>query len=249
MTSLSELKTLFGISSFRTSQEKIITDVLSGKNCMVIMPTGMGKSICYQIPALILEGLTIVISPLIALMQDQVLKLKQLGIEAGYINSSLSKQDRLQSYQYLKEGKYKIIYVSPERFRKNEFLDCLKNRKVSLLAIDEAHCISQWGHDFRPDYTKISEFREILGKPITIALTATATTEIQKDMILQMGLENSEIIIYNEGICRPNLFLDVRTFVDEPSKSNAILELLKNQMEVLSFILISFRIWKNSVKS
>ncbi|WP_061244953.1 RecQ family ATP-dependent DNA helicase [Leptospira noguchii] len=229
MTSLSELKTLFGISSFRTSQEKIIADILSGKNCLVIMPTGMGKSICYQIPALVLEGLTIVISPLIALMQDQVLKLKQLGIEAGYINSSLSKQERLQSYQNLKEGKYKIIYVSPERFRKNEFIDCIKNRKVSLLAIDEAHCISQWGHDFRPDYTKISEFREILGKPTTIALTATATTQIQKDMILQMGLENSEIIIYNEGICRPNLFLNVRTFVDEPSKSDAILELLKKQ--------------------
>lgn len=145
MAYLSELKTFFGISSFRTSQEKIITDVLSGKNCMVIMPTGMGKSICYQISALILEGLAIVISPLIALMQDQVLKLKRLGIEAGYINSSLSKQDRLQSYQYLKEGKYKIIYVSLERFRKNEFLNCLKNRKVSLLAIYEAHCISASG--------------------------------------------------------------------------------------------------------
>ncbi|PJZ40189.1 ATP-dependent DNA helicase [Leptospira kmetyi] len=229
MTSLSSLKTLFGISSFRTSQEKIISDVLSGKNCLVIMPTGMGKSICYQLPALALDGLTVVLSPLIALMQDQVVKLKRLGIDAAFINSSLSKQDRLQSYENLKQGKYKIVYVSPERFRKKEFIDSLKDRKVSLLAIDEAHCISQWGHDFRPDYTKIAEFRNILKNPTTIALTATATLEIQKDVILQMGLSESEIEVYNEGICRPNLFLDVQTFVDEPSKSDAVLELLKKQ--------------------
>ncbi|EMJ96342.1 RecQ family ATP-dependent DNA helicase [Leptospira alstonii] len=229
MPSLSQLKTLFGISSFRTSQERIISEVLSGKNCLVVMPTGMGKSICYQLPALALDGLTVVISPLIALMQDQVSKLKNLGIDAGYINSSLSKQDRLLSYENLRRGKYKIVYVSPERFRKKEFIDSLQSRKISLLAIDEAHCISQWGHDFRPDYTKIAEFREILGKPATIALTATATLEIQKDIVLQMGLQESEIEIYNEGICRPNLFLDVRTFVDEPSKSEAILELLKEQ--------------------
>lgn len=229
MPSLSQLSNLFGISTFRSSQEKIILDVLAGKNCLVVMPTGMGKSICYQLPSLALDGLTVVISPLIALMQDQVLKLKRLGIDAGYINSSLSKQERLRCYRDLKEGKYRILYVSPERFRKKEFIDSLKLRKVSLLAIDEAHCISQWGHDFRPDYTKIGEFREILGKPTMIALTATATLEIQKDIVLQMGLRESEIRVYNEGICRPNLFLDVRTFVDEPTKSDAILELLKKQ--------------------
>ncbi|MCG6166963.1 RecQ family ATP-dependent DNA helicase [Leptospira sanjuanensis] len=229
MTSLTPIKALFGISEFRTSQERIISDILSGKNCLVIMPTGMGKSICYQIPALVMDGLTIVLSPLIALMQDQVSKLKKLGIDACYINSSLSKEERVQSYENLKRGKYKIVYVSPERFRKKEFLDSLQERKVSLLAVDEAHCISQWGHDFRPDYTKIAEFREILRFPTTIALTATATLEIQKDVILQMGLKESEIEIYNEGICRPNLFLDVRTFVDEPSKSDAVLDLLKRQ--------------------
>ncbi|RHX77947.1 ATP-dependent DNA helicase RecQ [Leptospira yasudae] len=229
MTSLTPIKALFGISEFRTSQERIISDILAGKNCLVIMPTGMGKSICYQIPALAMDGLTIVLSPLIALMQDQVSKLKKLGIDACYINSSLSKEERLQSYENLKRGKYKIVYVSPERFRKKEFLDSLQERKISLLAVDEAHCISQWGHDFRPDYTKIAEFREILRLPTTIALTATATLEIQKDVILQMGLKESEIEIYNEGICRPNLFLDVRTFVDQPSKSDAILDLLKRQ--------------------
>lgn len=238
MPSLRQLGNIFGISTFRSSQERIILDVLSGKNCLVVMPTGMGKSICYQLPSLALDGLTVVISPLIALMQDQVLKLKRLGIDAGYINSSLSKQERLRCYRDLKEGKYKIVYVSPERFRKKEFIDSLQLRKVSLLAIDEAHCISQWGHDFRPDYTKIGEFREILGKPTIIALTATATLEIQKDIVLQMNLRESEIQVYNEGICRPNLFLDVRTFVDEPSKSDAILELLKKQKRVQSFILI-----------
>ncbi|AOP33091.1 ATP-dependent DNA helicase [Leptospira tipperaryensis] len=245
MPSVSELKTFFGISSFRTSQEKIITDVLSGKNCLVIMPTGMGKSICYQLPALAMEGMTIVISPLIALMHDQVSKLKTLDIDAGYINSSLSKEDRIKSYENLKRGKYKILYVSPERFRKRAFLDAIRDRKVSLLAIDEAHCISQWGHDFRPDYTKISEFREILRRPVTIALTATATSEIQKDIVRQIGLEESEIEVYNEGICRPNLFLDVRTFVDEPSKMDAIVDLLRKQKEST---IVYFNLIKNIEK-
>ncbi|RHX87093.1 RecQ family ATP-dependent DNA helicase [Leptospira stimsonii] len=245
MPSVSELKTFFGISSFRTSQERIISDVLSGRNCLVIMPTGMGKSICYQLPALAMDGLTIVISPLIALMQDQVSKLKALGIDAGYINSSLSKEDRIRSYENLKNGKYKILYVSPERFRKRAFLDALHGRTVSLLAIDEAHCISQWGHDFRPDYTKISEFREILRNPVTIALTATATSEIQKDIVRQIGLNESEIEIYNEGICRPNLFLDVRTFVDEPSKMDAIVDLLKVQKEST---IVYFNLIKNIEK-
>lgn len=245
MPSVSELKTFFGISSFRTSQENIINDVLSGKNCLVIMPTGMGKSICYQLPALAMEGLTIVISPLIALMQDQVSKLRTLGVDAGYINSSLSKEDRIRSYENLKRGKYKILYVSPERFRKRAFLEALRDRKVSLLAVDEAHCISQWGHDFRPDYTKISEFREILRKPVTIALTATATSEIQKDIVRQIGLEESEIEVYNEGICRPNLFLDVRTFVDEPSKMDAIVDLLKTRKEST---IVYFNLIKNIEK-
>ncbi|XDD49636.1 ATP-dependent DNA helicase RecQ [Leptospira sp. WS92.C1] len=240
MPSLTELKALFGISSFRTSQENIISDVISRRNCLVIMPTGMGKSLCYQIPALKMKGLTIVISPLIALMQDQVVRLRQLGIDAGFINSSLSKHDRLQSYENLKLGKYKMIYVSPERFRKEDFLEAIRDRNISLLAIDEAHCISQWGHDFRPDYTKIAEFRKILRWPTTIALTATATAEIQKDIIRQIGLNEDEINVYNEGICRPNLYLDVQTFVDEPSKAEAILELLgeKKESTIVYFNLI-----------
>lgn len=133
MASLSQLKTVFGITTFRSSQEGIISDVLSGRNCLVVMPTGMGKSICYQLPSLALDGLTVVISPLIALMQDQVSKLKRLGIDAGYINSSLSKQERLRCYLDLKEGRYKIVYVSPERFRKKEFIDSLRVRRNNFV--------------------------------------------------------------------------------------------------------------------
>ncbi|EQA36776.1 DEAD/DEAH box helicase [Leptospira inadai serovar Lyme str. 10] len=229
MPSISALKQLFGISQFRSTQEKIIQDILSGKHCLVVMPTGMGKSICYQMPAMALDGLAIVISPLIALMQDQTGKLKQLGIDAEFVNSSLSKPERIQRYENIKKGLYKILYVSPERFRKLEFINSLRARKISLLAIDEAHCVSQWGHDFRPDYTKIAEFRNVLRNPVTIALTATATREIQSDIIRQIGLSESEIKIYNEGICRPNLFLDVKTFLDEPSKSEAILSLLQEK--------------------
>ncbi len=242
MPDLLELKKVFGISEFRTSQEQIIQDILDGKNCLVIMPTGMGKSVCYQFPAMVLDGLTVVISPLIALMQDQVVKLKSIGVDAEYINSSLTKEERIQRYTNLENGKYKIIYVSPERFRKFAFVQIFRNRKVSLLAIDEAHCISQWGHDFRPDYTKIAEFREILNRPRTIALTATATKEIQKDIIKQIGLSDSEINVYNEGICRPNLYLEVRTFVDSTSKSKEIVSLLK---EAQKSTIVYFNLIKN----
>lgn len=228
MSDLQELKKKFGVSEFRSSQEKIIRDVLEGKNCLVIMPTGMGKSLCYQLPALALEELTVVISPLIALMQDQVDKLKSLGIDAEFVNSSLGKEERNLRYENLKNGKYKILYVSPERFRKSSFLEIFKTRKVSLLVVDEAHCISQWGHDFRPDYTKISEFRKILNYPRIISLTATATKEIQKDIIKQIGLSESEVQIYNEGISRPNLHLEVRTFVDSSSKAKELISYLKD---------------------
>ncbi|TGK29433.1 ATP-dependent DNA helicase RecQ [Leptospira gomenensis] len=229
MSSLADAKKLLGIESFRFSQNEIIEHTIAGNHSLVVMPTGSGKSVCFQIPALVFEGLTIVISPLIALMQDQILKLERLGVDASFINSSLSKKERINRYENLRNGRYKILYVSPERFRKRDFLDALVQRKISLLAIDEAHCISQWGHDFRPDYSKIAEFREILKKPPVIALTATATEEIRKDIIRQLGLEENEIRIFNEGICRPNLFLDVRTFVDEPSKTDAIVKILREK--------------------
>ena len=140
---LEEIKKIFGIQEFRGSQERIIQGALQGEHSLVLMPTGTGKSLCYQIPALTLNGLTVVLSPLIALMQDQVAKLKTLGVDAVFINSSLSKGQRLERYAALKEGKYKLVYVSPERFRKDDFIDAIKSRKIALLAIDEAHCISQ----------------------------------------------------------------------------------------------------------
>ena len=224
---LEEIKKIFGIQEFRGSQERIIQGALQGEHSLVLMPTGTGKSLCYQIPALTLNGLTVVLSPLIALMQDQVAKLKTLGVDAVFINSSLSKGQRLERYAALKEGKYKLVYVSPERFRKDDFIDAIKSRKMALLASDEAHCISQWGHDFRPDYTKIQEFRTILGNPTTMALTATATPDVRSDIIHSMGFSLSEIQVYNDGICRPNLWLGTSEHIAEQEKFNAILEALQ----------------------
>lgn len=226
---LEVVKQIFGIEEFRASQERIILGTLAGEHSLVLMPTGTGKSLCYQIPALVLNGLTVVLSPLIALMQDQVAKLQTLGVDAIFINSSLTKSQRLERYAALKDGKYKLVYVSPERFRKGDFIDAIEDRKISLLAIDEAHCISQWGHDFRPDYTKIREFRTILGNPTIMALTATATPDVRDDIIKSMGFTSSEIHLYNDGICRPNLWLGTSEHIAEQEKFDAILDTLQIQ--------------------
>lgn len=225
---LSTTKKKFGISAFRGKQETIIQHILNGGNALVLMPTGMGKSICYQIPALHMPGICIVISPLIALMKDQVAALQRKGVSAEFINSSLGKSERILRYAKLKSGEYKIIYVSPERFQKKDFLDALRAQTVSLLAIDEAHCISQWGHDFRPDYTKINWFREILGYPTTIALTATASNRVQQDIISQVGISEDKISVFDDGLFRPNLKLSVINCFDTEAKYNSILEDLKN---------------------
>lgn len=224
---LSTTKKKFGISAFRGKQETIIQHILNGGNALVLMPTGMGKSICYQIPALHMPGICIVISPLIALMKDQVAALQRKGVSAEFINSSLGKSERILRYAKLKSGEYKIIYVSPERFQKKDFLDALRAQTVSLLAIDEAHCISQWGHDFRPDYTKINWFREILGYPTTIALTATASNRVQQDIISQVGISEDKISVFDDGLFRPNLKLSVINCFDTEAKYNSILEDLK----------------------
>ena len=214
------LRETYGADEFRPSQKDIILRTLEGEHSMVLMPTGMGKSLCYQLPALVFEGLTIVISPLIALMKDQVDQLKKLGIDASFVNSSLGKGERETRYSNIRHGKYKLLYVSPERFRKKGFLDAIKHREISLLALDEAHCVSQWGNDFRPDYSRIWEFRKIIGDPVTIALTATATVDVQRDIIEKSGIPESEIKIFNEGICRPNLSLEVFDVIDEEEKYN-----------------------------
>ena len=184
----------FGYESFRGPQLEIINNVVHGNHSLVLMPTGMGKSLCYQIPALHFAGqqlsgnnLTLVISPLIALMQDQVAALRKKKISASFVNSSLDKRERENRYAAIRSGEYDILYVTPERFRKDEFVDVLSRRTIQLLAVDEAHCISQWGHDFRPDYSRIAEIRNIVGNPTTIALTATATPAVQKDIVAQLG--------------------------------------------------------------
>jgi len=164
-----QLSQYFGYNAFRGRQKEAIEYLLQNEHVLAIMPTGSGKSIIYQLAGLMLPGLTIVISPLIALMKDQVDVLRRKKIDAAFINSSLSKKERETRYQNLSEGKYKLLYVTPERFRKKEFVDIVLKREISLLAVDEAHCISEWGHDFRPDYTRLKEFRQLLDNPTTIA--------------------------------------------------------------------------------
>ncbi len=210
-TPIEILKQYYGFDKFRGLQETIINTLIEDKkHSLVLMPTGGGKSLIYQIPALIFDGGTIVISPLIALMQDQVDALKKRDIPAEFINSTVSKANREKRLQQFVSGKIKLLYVTPERFRKREFVAEIKNANISLLAIDEAHCISEWGHDFRPDYSRIGEFRELIGNPLTVALTATATSDVQKDIIAKLNLDESEIELFHQGIQRPNLRLEAK---------------------------------------
>ena len=203
---------------------------------MVVMPTGGGKSLCYQVPALLgadenqghARELTLVLSPLVALMQDQVDALLSKGIEATFINSSLDRESRLNREKEIAAGKYRLLYVTPERFRKAEFLDAIGQRTIGLLAIDEAHCVSQWGHDFRPDYSRIAEIREMIGNPTTIALTATATEECRQDIYRQMGIDSDEIELFHEGIDRPNLRIDIEPVIDEDEKTRILLEAIND---------------------
>ncbi|RLS77672.1 MAG: ATP-dependent DNA helicase RecQ [Planctomycetota bacterium] len=232
MDPLGLLRQYFGYDRFRPPQEAVIRRLLAGQHALVIMPTGAGKSLCYQIPALAsLHGplkttgkppLTLVLSPLIALMKDQVDALKSRNIPATFINSSLSRGERQRRYAAVASGEYLLLYVTPERFRKPEFLDAIARRQIDLLAVDEAHCISEWGHDFRPDYTRLHEFRTLIGQPTTIALTATATPDVQQDIVRQLGLEADEVQTFHAGIDRPNLRLSVEEVWGDEEKCRQI---------------------------
>src|SRR5690554_2511301 len=168
------LHDIFGFDSFREGQREVVEGVVAGRDTLVVMPTGSGKSLCFQLPACVMEGITLVISPLIALMKDQMDALKVFGIPATLINSSISYEEQRSRLYEIVQGKYKVVYVAPERFRNQGFLEAIAQVQVGLLAIDEAHCISQWGHAFRPDYLALGQVRELLGRPTTVALTATA---------------------------------------------------------------------------
>jgi ATP-dependent DNA helicase RecQ len=242
------LQQVFGYPGFRGSQRKIIDRVVSGQHAMVVMPTGMGKSLCYQVPALMLDhagsDLVLVLSPLIALMQDQVDALVRRGIAATYINSSLDRESRQRRYEEVAEGQYRLLYVTPERFRKPEFVDVLRRRTVRLLAVDEAHCVSQWGHDFRPDYTRLAEIRESLGNPTTIALTATATAECRRDIYRQLGIDRAEIELFHAGIERPNLQIQVQEVWDETDKLQAIERTLRSDQFTGGSVIVYFSLIK-----
>jgi len=197
------LKEVFGYSSFRFDQKKIIDSVLDGKDTLAIMPTGGGKSLCYQIPALYLDGITLVISPLISLMQDQVMNLKETGVDAVFLNSSLSYQESQKVKEKIKKGKTKLVYVSPEGILSPHLIEFFKQVEISLIAIDEAHCVSQWGHEFRKDYTRLGELKDLFPDTPVIALTATADSKTRLDISEQLKMKAPEIFV--SSFDRPNI--------------------------------------------
>lgn len=204
------LKKYFGYDSYKPGQEDVIDAVLSGKDVLAVMPTGAGKSVCYQVPAMLFQGITIVISPLISLMQDQVKALIEAGIPAGYINSSLTEPQITRVYAGAAEGVYKILYVAPERLENQDFMAFTEQVHISMVTVDEAHCISQWGQDFRPGYLKIVDFIDRLReRPIVSAFTATATEEVKTDISCVLKLQEPKVVV--TGFDRENLYFRVET--------------------------------------
>jgi ATP-dependent DNA helicase RecQ len=201
------LRRHFGYGAFRKGQEAVVRAVLSGRPTIAILPTGAGKSLCYQLPALLLEGTTIVVSPLVALMKDQVDALRARGIPAAFVNSSLSEGERQETQGALRRGEYRLIYVAPERFKSPSFLSAVSGLRVPLLAVDEAHCISSWGHDFRPEYQQLAKARTTVRAERVLALTATATPEVRRDIADALELEDPQVFV--AGFDRPNLFVEV----------------------------------------
>lgn len=225
MTAGEILKTYFGYDSFRNGQQDIIDAVLSGRDAMAIMPTGAGKSLCYQVPALLLFGITLVVSPLISLMQDQVKSLNEAGIHAAFINSALTEGQIAKVLRLAAQGTYKIIYVAPERLESAGFLQFALRGQISMVTVDEAHCISQWGQDFRPSYLKILEFIERLpGKPVVSAFTATATAEVREDIVRVLKLKDPKVVV--TGFDRANLYYRVEQ-LSKKQKDDFVLEYVR----------------------
>ncbi|MEE1444577.1 MAG: DNA helicase RecQ [Blautia sp.] len=221
------LKETFGYTTFRQGQERLVDSTLSGRDVLGIMPTGAGKSICFQVPALLFPGITIVVSPLISLMKDQVSALNAAGIHAAYINSSLTERQFYKAMDFARQGRYKIIYAAPERLMTESFLALAKEVPISMVAVDEAHCISQWGQDFRPSYLKIVDFiQQLPVRPVLAAYTATATKAVKEDILCILGLQNPDVLV--TGYDRKNLYFAV----EKPkNKREALLEYLRKNPE------------------
>ncbi len=231
------LKNYFGYDEFREGQEFLIDSILAKKDVVAIMPTGAGKSICFQVPAILFSGITIVVSPLISLMKDQVSGLNQMGVKAAFINSSLTQSQTYKALENARNGVYKIIYVAPERLLTDSFIDFAMNSDISMVTIDEAHCISQWGQDFRPSYTRINEFiARLKTRPVVSCFTATATGRVQEDIARQLKLNNYEFLV--TGFDRENLYFQV----EKPkSKKNALLDFLEDKKSQSGIVYCSTR--------
>jgi ATP-dependent DNA helicase RecQ len=231
------LKQFFGYTSFRDGQEEVVDALLAKQDVLGIMPTGAGKSLCYQIPAIMMSGITLVISPLISLMKDQVNALVQQGVNAAYLNRSLTETQYHKALANAANGKYNIIYVAPERLESNSFLRFALNANISLIAVDEAHCVSQWGQDFRPSYLNINKFISKLNyRPVIGAFTATATDEVKSDIIRLLQLNNPTVV--TTGFDRPNLFFSV---IRPKNKSETLLKLIRERNNQSGIVYCSTR--------
>jgi ATP-dependent DNA helicase RecQ len=219
------LRETFGIARLRPGQEEVIASVLAAHDTLAIMPTGAGKSLCYQLPALYLPGTTVVVSPLISLMKDQADKLDEVGVEAAQMNSALSQRDEVAEMKRIKEAKNEVVFATPERLAEPEFIAALQRNRVDLFVVDEAHCISHWGHDFRPAFLEIGKAITALGKPPVLALTATATETVAEDIVHQLGLRDARVI--NTGVYRPNLHYRVVHVTSREDKLREVFRILR----------------------